>query len=110
MRRILLAALAAGALALTGCAAAPGRTAAQTSAASIVSAYVLSANAAVAFEAAHPADARAVRACDDVAWAAVKPISDSLVAGADPTAAELAGANAALSILTPCLTAAGVKS
>ena len=73
MKRIILAAL----LALAGCGA---NNAATSTAASLVSGYIIAANGALAFETAHPAAAPAVRACDNVAWAAIEPISQALAA------------------------------
>ena len=106
MRRALIAGAACGLLA--GCSGtSPPAT---SSAAALVASYILAANGAAAYESANPASAPAVRACDNAAWALIQPVSAALAAGTDPSAAEVAGANAAVAALTPCLTAAGVKS
>lgn len=104
MRRLLIAGAAAALLA--GCS---GQTPSTSPAAALVASYILAANGAAAYETANPASVPAIRACDNAAWALIQPASAALAAGTDPSAAEIAGANAAVTALTPCLTAAGVK-
>jgi len=115
MRALRLAALGA-VLALGACGApaagtSSAATVAQSAAGSLVAGYILAANGAAAYIAANPnatGAAAAIRACDDVAWAAIEPISQALAAGQDPTAAEMNAGNAAIAAMSPCLTTAGV--
>lgn len=51
----------------------------------------------------------AARACENVAWPLVKPVSDSLTSKTPIGSNELSAAQDALSALEPCLTALGVK-